>query len=335
MINWNEIHKRILAAGRILLTTHENPDGDGLGSASAMYYFLQKYGKDTRIINYSPLPVEYSFLNKDNIFETFNLKQHAAWIKSTDLVLIFDVGDYRRLRSLKPLIEESGIDTINIDHHPYPDEVPFTMNIVNTSAAATGEMLFDYFTSLCDDPLSLDICEGVYTAILTDTGSFRYSNTNARCHEIAIACIKAGINHTEIYQHVYETNSLPRVRLLGQVLTHLNLEEKGELAWFTIDETMMNFANAKKNDVDGFTDFVRTIRGVEVALMIYEQTPDTCRINFRSKGKYIVNEIANAFGGGGHQLAAGAVISGSLSDVLPKVLERTRQFMNQQNGHLK
>ncbi len=335
MINWNNIHKRILAADRILLTTHENPDGDGLGSASAMYYFLKGYGKECRIVNCSPLPLEFSFLNKDNIFETFDLDHHKDWIKSADLVLIFDVGDYRRLRALKPLIEECGLDTINIDHHPYPEEVPFTVNMVNTSAAATGEMLYDYFTTVSTTPMSLEIAEGIYTAILTDTGSFRYSNTNARCHEIAIACMQAGINHTAIYQKVYETNSLPRVKLLGQILSNLNLEEQGELAWFTIDESMLGEANATKSDVDGFTDYVRTIRGVEVALMIFEQAPEICRINFRSKGKYIVNEIAGSFGGGGHQLAAGAVISGSLVDILPKVLKQTRKIMNQQNGQIK
>ncbi len=333
MTNWKDIHNRILAANRILLTTHENPDGDGLGSAAAMYHFLQVYNKECRIINYSPLPVEFTYLNGASIFETYSPQKHDYWIQSSDLVLIFDVGDYQRLRTMKPVIEEANLDTINIDHHPYPEDVPFSVNIVNTNAAATGEILYDYFTSVSDTPLTRNICDGIYTAILTDTGSFRYSNTNARCHEIAIACMEAGINHTKIYQHVYETNSLSRVKLLGQVLNNLILEENGELAWFTIDKAMLNAADATKSDVDGFTDYVRTIRGVEIALMVYEQSPNSCRINFRSKGKYIVNAIAGAFGGGGHQLAAGAVIDGSMKEVLPKVVIETKQFMHNQNGH--
>ncbi len=333
-MNWHELHQRILQADKILLTTHENPDGDGLGSAAAMYHFLHHFDVQCRIINVSPLPEEFQYLNDGNIFETYNSADHESWIQNVDLVLIFDVGDFDRLRAIKDVIVAKKLETINIDHHPYPDETPFTIDVVNTGAAATGEILFDYFSAVAPETLTRVVCDGIYTAVLTDTGSFRYSNTTARCHEVAIACIKAGVNHTAIYQHIYETNSLPRVKLLGQVLNNLRLDVKGELAWFIVDQKMLERASASREDVDGFTDFVRTIRGVEVALMIFEQNETTCRINFRSKGKYVVNKIAGTFGGGGHQLAAGAVIPGKLEAVTQKVLEETKRQIISQNGRV-
>lgn len=332
-MNWNELHHRILQAEKILLTTHENPDGDGLGSAAGMYHFLRHFQKECRIINVSPLPEEFEYLNPGEIFETYQPAEHQAWIINVDLVIIFDVGDFSRLRAIKDVIEKYDLETINIDHHPYPEETPFSVNIVNTRAAATGEILYDYLTAVAPETLTREVCDGIYTAVMTDTGSFRYSNTTARCHEVAIACIRAGVNHTAIYQHVYETNSLPRVKLLGQVLNNLQLDANGELAWFIVDQSMLEKADATREDVDGFTDFVRTIRGVEVALMIFEQNLSTCRINFRSKGKYIVNTIAGAFGGGGHQLAAGAVIPGKLNEITPRVLRETKRQIFSQNGN--
>lgn len=331
-MNWNGIHTRILSAERILLTTHENPDGDGLGSAAAMYHFLKTLGKECRIINHSSLPVEFAYLNVDKIFETYSSGKHSKWIGKADLAIIFDVGDFRRLHALKTEIELNSLPTLNIDHHPVSGVVPYTLNVVDTNAAATGELLFNYFSTVSSQPWPLELYVGLYTAILTDTGSFRFSNTNSRCHEIAMACLRAGVDHTAIYQNIYEGNSLPGVRLLGKILSNLKIDQNGELAWFVIDQNMLTEVQASHEDVDGFTDYVRSIRGVEVALMIFEQSTDSCRINFRSKGKYIINEIAQFFGGGGHELAAGAVVSGRLETILPQVVARTIEVMSSQNG---
>ncbi|MFQ6612375.1 MAG: bifunctional oligoribonuclease/PAP phosphatase NrnA [Fidelibacterota bacterium] len=334
MIDWISIHKKISRADKILLSTHENPDGDGLGCAAAMYHYFKSSGKETRIIQVSDLPEEYEFLEKGDMFETYQPDLHDEWLQQVDLALIFDVGDFRRLRIIGASLDRFHVPIVNIDHHPDMGDQRFSYNLIDVNAAATGEMLFEYFHTVGVKPTK-DMCEGIYTAVMTDTGSFRYNNTNVNCHEIAIACLKAGVNTSKVYQHVYETRSRSRVRLLGKILDNLHFDKSGELAWFIIDRALLSEVGASREDVNGFTDFVRTIRGVEVALMLFENGPDSCRINLRSKGKYTINETAKAFGGGGHKFAAGAVINGKLNDVLPGVLDQIKDSMARQNGQLK
>jgi len=322
-IDWHKIHDVISQAGRILLSTHENPDGDGLGAEGALYYYLNDCGKDVRIINYSSLPDTYTFLDSDRIFEQYDAIHHNDWISKVDLVIIFDVGDYRRLRDISTVIDNYNLITMNIDHHPHPNSNPFSHNVVDLSAAATGCMIYDYLKTVSTKPLNKKSLECIYTAIMTDTGCFRYSNTDEKCHNIVIECLSANVETHVIYQNVYENSTKSRMRLMGEFLTNLQYELDGKLAWFEITQDMMHKTYANNDDVEGFSDMVRSIRGVEVALMIFEQKDDGCRINFRSKGRYSVNDIAKSLGGGGHAFAAGAVVPGTLNTVSEKVVETT------------
>ena len=322
-IDWDAVHNVIKNATSIMLTTHENPDGDGLGAESGLYYHLKEQNKDVRIINYSPLPREYKYLNSDNIFECYDNESHDDWIKDIDLVIVFDVGDFLRIRTLVNTIEKYDIETMNIDHHPHPDDNVFTYNLVNLSAAATGCMVYDFLKVVRDKPIPKNSLLGIYTAMMTDTGCFRYSNTDNKCHEIAIECLNIGIETHKIYQHIYENSTRSRIKLMGEFLSNLKYELDGTFAWFIISNEMMKVANATRSDVDGFTDMVRTISGVEVSLMIFQQNDSSCRINFRSKGRYSVNDIAKELGGGGHAFAAGAVVNGSLKDVSSEVVKAT------------
>ena len=330
-MEWQQINEMIIASERILLTTHENPDGDGLGSASAMYYHLQEEGKECRIINCSDLPDEYDFLNQDRIFELYDAEEHDEWLTKCDLAIIFDVGDFKRVRGIKDAINRNEIKTINIDHHPHSDDHPFTLNVVDTNAAATGAMVFDYLKMVRKKPITKKMCDGLYTAIMTDTGSFRYSNTDAKCHEIAIECLKAGVETSRIYQRVYETKPQGGVRLLARVIDNITFDSGGELAWFSIDQKMLDAADASSKDVDGFTDFVRSIKGVEVAVMVFQNGTNSCRINFRSKGKYAINDVAKYFGGGGHRFAAGAIVKGNKETIIPLVVTETKASLEEQS----
>ena len=330
-MEWQQINEMIIASERILLTTHENPDGDGLGSASAMYYHLQEEGKECRIINCSDLPDEYDFLNQDRIFELYDAEEHDEWLTKCDLAIIFDVGDFKRVRGIKDAIDRNEIKTINIDHHPHSDDHPFTLNVVDTNAAATGAMVFDYLKMVRKKPITKKMCDGLYTAIMTDTGSFRYSNTDTKCHEIAIECLKAGVETSRIYQRVYETKPQGGVRLLARVIDNITFDSGGELAWFSIDQKMLDAADASSKDVDGFTDFVRSIKGVEVAVMVFQNGTNSCRINFRSKGKYAINDVAKYFGGGGHRFAAGAIVKGNKETIIPLVVTETKASLEEQS----
>lgn len=323
MLDWKSLHNTINSSARILLSTHENPDGDGLGSATAVYHYLTKIGKDCRLIIISDLPKEYQFLNLDNIIETYDSNHHDDWISQADLAIIFDVGDFNRLRQVGEKISANSIKAINFDHHPDLKDKRFSDNYIQITAAATGEMVYDFLKSV-NVNLTLAMANGIYTAVMTDTGSFCYSNTNQKCHQIAIECLDVGVNTSQIYQTVYENRTAGQVKLLAGIINNLNFSDNHELAWFSISQKMMKNANAINKDIDGFSDFVRSIQGVEVALMVFENTNGTCRINFRSKGKYIINTIAKSLGGGGHKFAAGAMKNGDLEDVLNDVLTETR-----------
>lgn len=331
-MEWEEVGKKISGAKRILISTHENPDGDGLGSELAMAQYLKRSSVDFKIINTSPLPQEYLFLDKDGLFETYNKEDHSAWIKSADLAIIFDVGNFVRCRKVFEEITENNIDTINIDHHPHPENHPFTLNIVDLNAAATGCMVFDFLKHNMSVPLNKQMLIGIYTAVMTDTGCFRHSNTDEKCHLIAIETLNVGVDTNAIYQRVYENSTKTRIALLGRILTDIHYELDGTLAWFQITKKMLIDAKATKSDVDGFTDFVRSINGVQVALMIFEQLDGTCRINLRGKGKYSVNGIANTLGGGGHRLAAGAIVNGSLPHVKENVINMAIQSIQEEQS---
>jgi phosphoesterase RecJ-like protein len=334
-MNLNSYKSVIESTKRVVLTTHENPDGDGLGCAAAMYHFYQDLKKDCKIILPSAMPREYGFLERDSMFQTYSPENMDDWLKDVDLIIVFDVGDSRRLKELGKAVKKYNITTLNIDHHPLLDDSIFTYNLVDTQAAATGEIIFDILDQCFSHPLSKQICEGLYTAVMTDTGSFRYSNTNIHSHEIAIQCFIAGVDTSFIYQQIYESSTKSRIKLLGTILSDIHYEFDGDLAWFVVSKDKMENCEAKPEDVEGFSDFVRTINGVEVALMIMESGPNHCRINFRSKGKYIVNKMAQSLGGGGHIFAAGAQIGKSADEVTPHILDVVRNSLSVQKDSFK
>ena len=248
-IDWGKVDEVISSANKIFLTTHENPDGDGLGSEVALYHHLNEIGKEVKIINCSTTPDMYDFLNTNSCIETYNENKHSEWVKNADLAIVFDVGDFERTRSLKDVIDSNDIPVMNIDHHPHPDNHGFSYNIVDIKSAATGCMVRSYLKEARDTPLTKEICEGIYVAVMTDTGCFRYSNTDTYCHSIAIECLDKGVNTNFIYQKIYENSSKTRVSVLGEMISNIGYDLDGEFAWSIVTNNMMNKYHATKNDL--------------------------------------------------------------------------------------
>ncbi len=330
MINWKKLNQDIENSKRIILSTHMNPDGDGLGSASAMHHYITSLGLECKIIHTSKFPNQYNFLNKDNIIETYDAAIHDQWLEKTDLALIFDVGAYHRLGPLGNVLSANQTNVINIDHHPDLGDKRFNENYINIHAAATGEMVYDFFEQN-NIRLNKEIASGIYTAVMTDTGSFRHSNTNQKSHKIAMNCLAFNVDNSKIYQSIYENKSKAQVSLLAKVLNNIRFDLDGRVASFIVSNKMIEDSGTMPEDVDGFTDFVRSINGVEIAIMVCESETGKCRINFRSKGKYIINDIAKSFDGGGHKFAAGATAEGNSNNVLQEVLNRTFIEVDRQN----
>jgi len=327
-MDFKSISSLILKSNKIFISSHINPDGDSLGSSYAFYHLLTQLGKDCMIINHSPLPKMYNFLNQENIFHEHN-SETAAFIKNSDLGIILDIGDYYRLGDIALLLDEiENIELLNIDHHNVIDLKKFDHNFINTKSSSVGEIIYELVTNEFNGYLSKEILEGIYIAVLTDTGSFKHNNTTGLSHLIAKESINFGINTTKIYQNIYENSSKSRIKLLGNVIQNLKFDCNDQLVWFGVNQDMIKEVGGSNEDFEGFTDFFRSINGVEISLMLYD-LKGKVRISLRSKGLYRVDELAKQMGGGGHPYASAALIEGDFSEVKKSVLNLISNYINQ------
>ena len=323
-ISLNKLNELIQKAGSILLTSHINPDGDGLGSELGLYHHLKEIGKDCKIINTSSFPALYNFLDQDSVTLTYSI-DHNQWIKEVDLIIILDIGDINRVGPMRELFSRDSI-SICIDHHPVRSSEDYTYICTDTNEPSTGSIIYKYLVQArATTRLPQKIAIPLYVALITDTGSFRYSNTNYEAHEMAANLIKSGVKPHEIHTRVYESRPISQVRLLGMIIENLQFELNRRFVWFIITSEMMKLSGISPAEIDGFTDFARTINNVEVACMILELPDQKVRINFRSKGKYSVNDVAAKFHGGGHPFAAGAIVENTTCvDVKEIILEEMK-----------
>jgi len=332
--NWQPIIEEIKKSKRILLTTHVNPDGDGLGSELALYYCFKKMGIYSKILNDSATPEEYKFLDPDGIILCYNPEKHGEILRTIDLVFTLDIGGFSRLGRLGDELSHLNLATICIDHHP-ENHLCCTHKIVDEESSATSCLIYELIKIICPQSIDQNIAEAVYVGLLTDTGSFRFENTNSTVMEIAAELIKLGVKPMDVFQQVYERYTPQRMKLLGIALQKVQYESDGKLTWFTVTTADRLATGVTLDEISGFTDFVRSIKGVEVSVMFLETDDETIRVNFRSKGKVLVNEIAIQFGGGGHYFAAGATIKGSLEAALNRILPVVRRSVEKLNSGLK
>ncbi len=301
------INQRISESHNILLTSHVRPDGDALGSEAAVYHLLKSIKKNPVIYNSSPLPWEFNFLNEDNIFHQYNSEEDKEKLEKFDLAIVLDVGSFSRLGALGDDLKASGIPVICLDHHPIRSK-EFDYEVVDTDAAATCSLIYEFIMETNPQLMNLDIANAIWVGIMTDTGSFRFENTTPKTMKISAKLLDFGVTPGALYRHIYENKLPQQMFLLGMVLQNVKYACNGKLAWFFITQEMAAKAGAKIEEVDGYTDFVRTTYGVEAAIMFLEREKKNIRLNFRSKGNVIINEIAKRHGGGGHKFAAGATI---------------------------
>lgn len=312
--------KDSIAGGRtFVLTTHVNPDGDGLGCEAAMAAWLIDLGKDVYVFNQSPVPHNYKYLDPDKLMQVYNRDQHRETLLSADHVIILDISDWNRLRDLGEDIRHAPITKICIDHHP-PQDKFVELKAVDTNSCATGEIVYDLL-KFANAKITRRIAEALHTSIITDTGSFRFSNTNPRAFRICGEMVETGISPQRIYQNIYEHQPISKIQLFAYALNHLRLEEKGKIVWFEITKEVLAEKGANTYDTEGFADYPRVINGVEVSMMFIEMDDGRFKVSLRSRGNYVINGIAQKFGGGGHPYAAGIMIHGSMKEYIPRILE--------------
>jgi phosphoesterase RecJ-like protein len=291
----------ILEGDRFLLTAHEGPDGDALGSLLAMHAILEQLGKDSVMFLASkefPLPVEYRFLPLEEVF-------HEAPADVADRVVVFlDCGNIDRM-PVEWLREHRG-PVLNIDHHH--DNTRFgDVNLVDVEASSTAEIVYDLSRAL-GSRLTLGIASALYVGLVTDTGRFMYENTNAGAHRMAAELIEAGVDVQDIYRRLYERVPVEKLKLIARALEKVERYERCALAVTYIAAEDYAATGATEVLTEGIIDYVRAIEGTAVAAVIRDKTDDgraARKVSLRSTGDVDVSAIAREHGGGGHQRAAG------------------------------
>lgn len=309
------IHK----SERIWISTHRNPDGDAIGSELALYHALTAIGKQVEIVNCDPTPSNLKFTDTGAVIR--NHEDYPFDASDVDLIIIVDLNDSSRLGSLESIFNESQAFKILIDHH-IEASINVDLTIVNTQATSTGELVY-YFLNFLELEMNSKIAQNLYIAIMTDTGSFRFPRTDSSTHQIVADILQYDVNPVEIYEQVYNTNSINSIHILGSALNNISLHHNGKLAIMRISTEMLNSANASNDDIDNFVNHTLSIDGTKIGVMIAEVIgSDELRISIRSKGKYSARKISSHFGGGGHLNAAGARVKNiSLNDAYQQIIE--------------
>jgi phosphoesterase RecJ-like protein len=297
-----ELHAR----QRCVIASHARPDGDAVGSSLAMAFALRQLGKEVRVVSRDvpPSPM-HVFPGVPGIEVTPRVEDPG------DAVIVMECGDLSR----------TGIEglqhgfVINIDHHQGNTGYG-AINWLDLSAAACGEMVFDLARAL-GAPLTLEVATHVYLAILTDTGSFHYSNITPRTFEICRQCVEAGVDPAHVARSVFDANPLSKLRTFGAVLDGMQLDATGRIATLVVDAALRRETGGTDEDTEGLINLPLTVKDIAAVVFFKEQGPGDWRVSMRSKGAIDINAVAREFGGGGHRNASGCSAQGTLHALQP------------------
>lgn len=329
------IVKRLQRAERVALTTHVNADGDGVGSQIALAVWLNELGHHVRIVNPTPFPDAFRFLVPDAswIADAAEVAGEAA-LRHADVLVVLDTAEPSRIGRVAK--HAKGRDIIVIDHHVEADTVIPGELLMDVTACATGELVYDLMQIAgLPRPWPEPLLAGIYTAMVTDTGSFRFSNTTPRAHAVAGDLLRQGVDPEQMYRRIYATVPLRRIELLREALERLECDEEYPITWISIEQGLMERLGTTSEDLEGVIDHARSVEGTEVAILFRETADGATKVSFRSAGDIDVNVIARQFGGGGHVKASGALIGEGMKVARPHVLDATRRALHSAGLHFR
>ena len=316
----DQIIRHLKNSNHILVASHANPDGDAIGSLIAMGLCFDALNKKTTLYNETPIPAVYRFLPAAN--------RLVSTIKNEnfDLAVILDCSDLQRIGNAASAVRQIPI-IVNIDHHITNTRFGH-FQLIDTAACATAEIVYRLIKQM-NAPFDNAIATSIYTGILTDTGSFRFSNTNRAAFSICQEMVELGVDPYNIAQHVYGTYSLGRIKLLNLALDSIEISKNGKLSMMTLSHDMFDKTHTQAEDGDGLINYAKRIEDVKVAALIQENQNGKEKlkkikrfnVSLRSDGTVDVASIAASFGGGGHSIAAGFSIETTLSDITSQLLE--------------
>jgi phosphoesterase RecJ-like protein len=313
------IAKELRDNKRFLLTTHVNPDGDAIGSLGALALVLEDLGKEVVAYCQDEIPGFLRFLPYSE-----RIVREIPGPNGFDVAVVLDCGELDRIGNAAEALQQVE-KIIHIDHHSSSDDFG-QLNLVRPECSSTAEILYEIFQAI-PASLSSEAAENIYTAILTDTGSFRFANTTARALDIAAEMVALGVAPDKIASEVYDSMSPERLQLLALSLNTLTLRANGRLATMQVSRRMLEETKTSVMDTDGFVNYPRGINTAEMAIFFREMDSGKVNVSLRSRGGLNVAEFARNYDGGGHHNAAAFRAEGSLTEVVEEVLAAAEEFI--------
>lgn len=316
-----EVANKLKEADNFIITSHINLEGDALGSEIALYVLLKKLGKKVKIINETKPPAYLQFLPFLEQIE----KACQDRGNKFQLAVVLDTPNMERLGKSKSLILKTPF-IINIDHH-ISNQMFGHINWVDSHVSSVGELIYHLYQAMGIE-INYDVAVAIYTAIVTDSGFFRFLGTNPDTHRIVAKLLEKGVDPNYIYSKIYENFTVEKIKILAQALLTIQAEEDIGLVWFEISKDFYAGNKVKDEALEGVIDYGRSIKDVKLALLFQDLGNGIIKVGFRSKtSKIDVNQIAFHFGGGGHPMASGCKIKGDFKQVKNKVLSFCRQYL--------
>jgi phosphoesterase RecJ-like protein len=299
---------------RVLLTTHENPDGDGMGAMVGLAHYLRGIGKAVRIVVAPGLPHFLQFMDPQGWVEPFQPQgTHRDLASWPDAWVLVDASEPLRLGPMHALFQASAARKACLDHHLKEAPQGFDEEFIDPAASASAELVFDLAVRRLPRPLPLPMAEALYAGVVDDTGNFRFSNATPKVHRLAADLIEQGVDPARIYQDLYHQGRPGKLRISGRAFDGMALLGEGRYARLCVAEADYAQCGADHDDLEGLVNRPLELRGVEVAALLHELADGRIKASLRSRGRVDVNAVCRRFGGGGHRLASGAKLDGPMA----------------------
>jgi phosphoesterase RecJ-like protein len=291
----------------------------------ALAEVFTQLGKSTQLVIGSPMPARYRFLDPDHKVQRFEKSQVSH---TPDVAVVLDTGTWNQLGDVGPYLRSLTVPKAVIDHHVTQDDLG-AIRFVDAGAEATGRLAYEAIRAL-GSPLPAGAAGHLFVALAMDTGWFRHSNTTAQSFELAADLVAAGARPEELYYHLFEENTLARLKLMGLILDRLEVIQGGRVAYTQVYLRDYEATHAAPQDTEDLVNFTRSLSGVEVGLFFVEQPRGAVKVSFRSRGLDVAR-VAEQFGGGGHRLASGATIQAPIDKARARVLEAVAHALDANN----
>jgi len=333
---WSPLIDAMLEGQNFVITTHENSDGDGLGSEVALAMVLQALGKEVSIVNPTEVPPNYTFLKQLYPIAMFNGRDEEAIqeLSLCDIVILLDANLRDRMGLLWPHVrfskELGSLKLLCIDHHLDPDDFTDIM-VCESYASSTGELVYGLVYALQErlgrELFTPQIAEALYVAVMTDTGSFRFPKTTPYVYRLAGDLVGKGADASMIYDKIYNSLTTSALKLLGAALSAITILDNGLISWLFISQDMIKSTGSKLFDTDLIIRYLLSVPSVRIAVLMVEMQDGRTKASFRSRGSIYVNHLARKYGGGGHMNAAGCLFQFSSDKAQKVLLDDVRLFL--------